>query len=94
MTTKPQEVYITSAELEKAWDNWLYFHRGLHCEETEERFFTYCHSTEQSFVDDMLLLEDPENKFVCAETAQKVRQCASPHFNTVLAAYYAKHPWK
>ena len=93
---------VTISEIEQAWENWLTFHRGIDCEETEERFFAYCHSYEQSFVDDLLDWESysfDEHKYgdirhVAASTADRIKLAASPHFNTILNAYYAKHPWK
>lgn len=86
--------YITNSELRKAWKNWLYFHRGIHCEETEERFFKYCHTVEQSFIDDMLNWDDGKATYhVAQDTAQRVVKAAGPYFNTIFSAYYAKHPW-
>jgi len=100
--TEPKDAYVHVSEIEKAYDNWLYFHRGIQCEETEARFFTYCHTVEQSFVDDLLdwgsySFDDQrfgENRHVASSTAQRIKMVAGPHWNTVLNAYYAKHPWK
>jgi hypothetical protein len=100
--TEPKDDYITVGEISQAWENWLTFHKGIHCEETEERFFTYCHSIEQSFVDDLLdwsvvddeRPEDGDKRHVAANTASRIRLAASHHFNAILNAYYIKHPWK
>lgn len=100
--TEPKDNTITVAEIRQAWGNWLTYHRGIHCEETEERFFTYCHNLEQSFVDDLLdwtADHDDEREYgdrrqVATSTANRIRLAASHHFNTVLNAYYIKHPWK
>ena len=100
--TEPKDSYVTVTEIEQAWNNWLYFHKGVHCEEVEERFFTYCHSLEQSFVDDLLDWRSDhdderaygDQRHVAASTTQRIKLAASPHFNTILNAYYVKHPWK
>jgi len=93
--TEPKEAYITSEEVTKAHDNWVYFHKGLICDESEERFFTYCHSQAQSFVDDVLDWDNGEETYhVAGSTAQRIKQLGSPHFHAILEAWYAKHPWK
>lgn len=87
--------YVTNAELTKAWENWLYFHRGINCEETESRFFAYMHTQEQSFIDDCLDWDNEKGPYhVAADTAVRVIQAAGSYFNAIFSAYYAKHPWK
>lgn len=100
--TEPVDSTVTITEITQAWDNWLTFHRGINCEETMERFFTYCHSVPQSFVDDLLDWEAgcvdercyDDTRHVASSTAQRVKMLAGPYFNAVVSAYYAKHPWK
>lgn len=88
------DTFITHETLTQAWANWLQHHHGLQCEEVEERFFTYCHSLEQSFIDDPLDWENDNDQYhVAADTAHRINLLAGPHFNTVISAYYAKHPW-
>lgn len=91
-----KDTKITHEELRLAWRNWLYFHRGIDCDETEERFYAYCHSLEQSFVDDILDWDEHTDQpiIVAADTARNIRQCASIHFDAILNAYYVTHPWK
>jgi hypothetical protein len=93
-TTEPVDDSVSAEECLQAEDNWYQAHYGIRCEETMERFFKYCHSLEQSRVDDQLLAEDPSIKRVASSTANRIRLLASPHFKTVVNAYYAKYPWK
>lgn len=94
--TEEKTTYITHETLNQAWNNWLHFHRGIHCEETELRFYTYCHSLEQSFVDDALNWDDDDlwTHHVAASTAYRVNLLAGPNFNMIIRAYYVNHPWK
>ena len=100
--TEPKEAYVHVNEIERAWHNWMTAHYGIHCEETEERFFSYCHSVEQSRVDDLLdwgsfSFDDQkfgETRHVAASTANRIKMMAGPHFQTIVSVYYAKHPWK
>lgn len=88
-------VHITINELRTAFENWLDFHYGLHCEEVEERFFKYCHSLAQSQIDDSLDWDNGRETYqVSADTAHNVKLLNSPHHHAVIKAYYAKHPWK
>jgi hypothetical protein len=90
-----KEAFLTIEELNHAWKNWLCFHRGLYCEETETRFFDYCHSHEQSFIDDPLDWDSDVEKFhVARDTAHRVKLAASTNWHAVFKAYYVKHPWK
>lgn len=92
--TEPITTTVTNHEVWEAWQHWLHFHRGINCSETEERFFAYCHTFEQSFADDPLDWDSDQLTFkVCDDTAKRVKQAAGPHFNTIFEAYYAKHPW-
>lgn len=88
--TKPKESYVTSEEVMRAEENWIYFHRGINSDEVQNRFFTYCHSFEQSFEDDLLSGEGPMH--VARDTAQRIIQAAGPHFNAIFEAYYQNHP--
>ena len=90
-----REEYITNQELTQAWENWLHFHRGIHCEETEERFFAYCRSLEQNWIDAPLDWSNGEETYhVARSTAQRIKKLLSPNYNTWLEAYYINHPWK
>lgn len=94
MAIKPVDTILTNKDLSKAWYNWVEAHYGLVCDEVHTRFFTYCHSLEQSHADDLLDWDAGKNKFnVASDTAHRVRQLASTHYKTVVAAHYAKHPW-
>lgn len=85
---------ITNEELTQAWENWLYFHRGIHCEEVEGRFFTYCHNLDQSWVEACLDWGNGQDTYhVSIGTAERIRKCASSNFNALLEAYYINHPW-
>jgi len=96
--TEPKEAYVHVNEIEQAWRNWMTAHYGIHCEETEERFFSYCHSVEQSFVDDLLdwqsySFDDQrfgENRHVAASTAKRIKMMASQHFHAIVKMYYAR----
>lgn len=95
--TEPKEAYITIEELKQAWKNWIYFHKGIECEEVETRFYMYCHTLEQSFIDDLLDWDannDVKKMHVAKGTANRIKSAASTHFNTILNAYYIRNPWK
>ena len=89
-------VTIDNATLTKAWENWLHFHRGVHCEEVETRFFNYVHPDyELSFVDDVLDWDGDEDiHYVLPDTAYRLTLAAGPHAETIFKAHYAKHPRK
>lgn len=87
--------YVTNLELRTAWQNWLYFHKGLHCEEVEIRFFNYCHTVKQSFIDDSLDWDNDGDRYhVAVDTAQRIKQLAGSYSETICKAYYIKNPWK
>jgi len=100
--TEPVDSTVTITEVAQAWDNWLTFHHGISCDKTEEQFFSYCHSLEQSFIDDLLdwgsySFDDQrfgETRHVAASTAHRIKMMAGPHYHTIANAYYANHPWK
>lgn len=85
-------VKIDNETLRKAEENWYKVHFGIRCEETMERYFNYCHSHEQSFIDDELTPEDDSLfYYVAPETANRIKLLASPNAETVVRAYYAKY---
>lgn len=100
--TEPVDATVTRAEIEQAWNNWLSFHHGLNCDETQLRFFNYCHSLEQDHVDDLLdwgsehddVRHYGDPRQVAASTAQRIKLLAGPYFNAIISLYYAKFPWK
>lgn len=93
--TEPVDDQVTYEEFNRAEENWYEGHYGLRCEEAETRFFTYCHSLEQSFVDNVLGGDGDDGVYkVAASTAQRIRLLASPNFKTIIEAYYKRHPWK
>jgi hypothetical protein len=93
---EPVTTTTTPHEVGQAWRNWLHYHRGIDCDEVMERFFLYLHSIEQSHTEDCLDWDasDPDTIYkVSPGTAERVRMGASPDFNAVFTAYYAKNPW-
>lgn len=86
-------VKIDNATLQRAEENWYRAHYHVRCEEVMNRYFAYCHSVDQSFIDDMLTSEDDSDfYYVAPETADRIKMLASPHYETIVRAYYAKNP--
>lgn len=84
-------VKIDNQTLQQAEDNWYQVHFNIRCDETMDRYFNYCHSLEQSFIDDQLLPEnDEEYYYVAPDTAHRIKLLAGPNAETVVKAWYAK----
>lgn len=76
--------------IDKAWENFLEFHYGLHCEELEARFFDYLDPKDAS--QDVINFggswDDDVPIDVIPEAAEKLKMLAGPHWRTVITAAY------
>lgn len=79
---------ITARIVVKAWENWLEFHYGLHCEELETRFFTYIDPKDAS--EDIINWDKDNAVNVIPACAEKLKLLAGPHWRALITAAYAR----
>lgn len=85
-------IVIPAEQVERAWNNWLKFHYGIHCDETETRFFTFLDPDDSN--EQVIDWDEDEDLHCFADIAHKLRLLSSPHFHAVIHAHYVQHPWK
>lgn len=85
-------VKLQQETVTKAWENWLEFHYGLHCEEVMDRFFKLIDPGDRYGLDPWD--HDVETYKVAPDVAHRVRAAAGSHYHAIFKANYIKNPWK
>lgn len=80
--------------LNKAWENWLNFHYGIHCEETMERFcnFVDTEDTNEQVLD--FWNGDEEYYEMFPDIAHSLRLASGLDHHAIFKAHYVRNPWR